>query len=142
VISEAETLSPAPRRPAKHVSIGRRDLSLVYNMRAVLLYKQKTGDNLFSGAALHSIGPASDPERFLWCLWAGLQSQQPDVTRDFLEENVNFAEASDLLKSIVAAIADDFPEARPANPPEPETAPATPPETKVLEATAIEATIS
>lgn len=133
-MSDVGHLSPAPRRPAKKVKIGGRDLALVYNMRAVLLYKQKTGDNLFSGAALHAIGPASDPERFLWCLWAGLQSQQPDITRDFLEENINFAEASDLLKSIVAAIADDFPEARPANPPEPETAPATPPEAMILQA--------
>jgi len=119
------TLVVIPRLP-KRVSIGGQELSLIYNMRAVVLYKQKTGDSLFAAASLNSIGPAVDPDKFLWCLWAGLQTEHPDITRDFLELHINFDQAADLLRAMVDAIAGDFPEPKPAtgNPPEPETAPA------------------
>lgn len=113
--------------PRSKVRLGGADYELRYNMRAVLLYKEKTGDNLFLRESLNKIGPADDPEKFLWCLWAGLQTVHPELKREFLEEAIGLGDAPQILQSMLEAIVASFPEARPGNPPEPETAPATKP---------------
>jgi hypothetical protein len=124
-----EAIDPIAREiaPPTTIRIDGVDHELRYNMRAVLLYKEKTGDNLFLRESLNKIGPADDPEKFLWCLWAGLQSSAPQLTREVLEEQLMLGDAAAILKAIFEAIVRSFPEARPGNPPEPETAPASPP---------------
>jgi hypothetical protein len=55
------------------VKLGGEEYPLAFPMHAVILYKQLTGDNLFHGG-WEKIAPLEDPERFIACLYAGIQT--------------------------------------------------------------------
>ncbi|HEY3972317.1 MAG TPA: hypothetical protein VGM18_04885 [Candidatus Sulfotelmatobacter sp.] len=103
--------------PAVVVAIGGKDLSLVYDLQAVILYKQKTGDSLFQEGTFAKINPQEDPERFAACLWAGLQRKHPEVTLAWLGEEIPFGpEVNPLIEAMTKAVTAHFPKAKAASP--------------------------
>lgn len=98
------------------VALAGQEYQLAYPVRAVILYKQKTGDNLFQSDCWQKVAPAEDPERFLACLWAGLQSKHPDITIEQLGELVDFGNATEMTRAIAEALTSYFPKKKEANP--------------------------
>jgi len=91
------------------VMLGGEEYTLAYPISAIILYKQKTGDNLFRSESWQKVAPGEDPERFLACLWAGLQAHHPDVTLEKLSALVDFRNAAEVNTAIARAIASYFP---------------------------------
>jgi len=89
----SELLQEELAQPGFVLLDGRR-YKLAFPMRAVLLYKKLTGDNLFVEGALEQVNPQKDPERWLSCLEAALQQHHPEVTREQLELWVDFGNVS------------------------------------------------
>lgn len=83
---------------------------LSYRMYNVIVYKQRSGDSLFDPAAWPKIDLATDPERWLACLWAGLHEQQPDsswkvpYTIEQLGALVDFCNAGEISRAMVRAM--------------------------------------
>jgi hypothetical protein len=92
------------------VTLGGEEYTLAYPISAIILYKQKTGDNLFRRESWQKVAPVEDPERFLACLWAGLQTHHPDMSIDKLGGLVDFHNAAELNLAIARAIASYFPQ--------------------------------
>lgn len=92
-----------------------RSYELVFNIRAVILYKQKTGDNLFNTATWTAINPGEDPERFQACLWAGLQAKHPEIGLEDVGTMVDFSNVVPVTTAIADAFAAHMPreESRP-----------------------------
>lgn len=111
------------------VTIAGKEYQLAFPIRAVIAYKQKTGDSLFLLENWKKIDPEADPERFLACLWAGLQTYQPDVTLDQLGLLVDFSNAVPIAIAIAESLTSYFPKAKEADPQQAATDPA-PAETK------------
>ena len=98
------------------VKLGSETYTLAYPISALILYKQKTGDNLFQTENWYKISPQEDLERFLACLWAGLQTKHPDLTYERVGQLVNFANANVLVVAISRAFSAYFPKAKEASP--------------------------
>jgi hypothetical protein len=102
------------------VKLGGKEYPLGYPMHAVILYKQLTGDNLFQGGCWNQIAPMEDPERFIACLFAGLQTYDVEhdrwdvpLTRSQIESFVDFGNANELVLAIARALTRFFPKAKP-----------------------------
>src|SRR5882724_11421640 len=85
------------------LALGDLEYPFAFPMGAILAYKEKTGDNLFQLENWKKINPAEDPERFLYCLWAGLHAYDPDqgklvpaLTVDQISAKVDFANVKEL----------------------------------------------
>jgi hypothetical protein len=91
------------------VTLGGCEYKLSFRLRAIILYKQKTGDNLFLPKTWPMIAPAQDPERFLACLWAGLQRHHPEMTIEKLEDLIDFSNSAEVVEAIARALTAHFP---------------------------------
>jgi hypothetical protein len=93
------------------VTIAGRVCRLRYAMHAIILYKQQTGDSLFSAESWKRIDLEQDPGRWQALLWAGMHEEQPDgtwkapFTLQELERELNFATALELRLPLVQAVA-------------------------------------
>jgi hypothetical protein len=101
------------------VTLRGEEYPLAYPMRAVILYKQLTGDNLFQGGCWQKIAPMEDPERFIACLWAGLhrydwekQAWVEPFTREQLQALVDFGNVNPACEAITKALTSFFPKAK------------------------------
>jgi hypothetical protein len=100
---------------------------LAFQMHAVILYKQKTGDSLFDPKSWPKIDLQTDPERWMAALWAALHQQQPDMswkapfTLDELAGLINFdfAETTAITVQIGKALSAYMPKPKPAEPDSP-----------------------
>lgn len=109
------------------VAICGTERPLAFQMHAVILYKQKTGDSLFDPKSWSKIDLQTDPERWMACLWAGLHQQQPDkswkapFTLDELGGLIkfDFAETTAITVQIGKALAAYMPKPKPAEPDSP-----------------------
>ena len=105
------------------ITLGGQQYSFAFPMGAILAYKDKTGDNLFQLENWKKINPAEDPERFLFCLWAGLHRYDfeqhklvPSLTVDEISAVVDFANVKDLAQAIGDTLNSYFPKSESADP--------------------------
>jgi hypothetical protein len=92
------------------------DRTLAYPLYAVILYKQLTGDSLFVKASFEKIDLATDPDRWLKCLWAGLHVFNREWSVPFpLEELavlIDFSNAGEISIAMARALTQSMPKAR------------------------------
>ena len=92
---------------------------LRYPLYAVVLYKQLTGDSLFVSENFPKIDLATDPDRWMKCLWAGLHQLQPDgkwkapLTLEELGALVDFSNAAEISLQMVKALTQSMPKPQP-----------------------------
>jgi hypothetical protein len=104
--------------PSVKVRLRGGEYPLAYQMHAVILYKQKTGDSLFLGGSFKKIDLGADPERWLACLWAGLHSQnlKGDWHAPFslpqLEGMIDFSNAGEISIAMARALVQSMPKPR------------------------------
>jgi|GEM_PF-5709227 len=117
--------------PVKAI-IGGQEYQLAFPIKAVILYKQKIGDNLFQVDTWKKVNPHEDPERFLACLWAALQTHHAGLAIEKLEQLVDFGNVVALMKSLTEALTSYMPkppsEEKDPNASAPDQAPADAPE--------------
>ena len=104
-------------KPGK-LTLDGQQYPFAFPMGAILAYKEKTGDNLFQLENWKKINPAEDPERFLYCLWAGLHRYDqeehklvPALSVDAIAAVVDFANVKDLAQAIGDTLNSYFPKA-------------------------------
>jgi hypothetical protein len=109
--------------PAVVVAIGGKDYSLVYDLQATILYKQKTaelyktGESLYGDHAFSKLNPVNDPGLFAACLWAGLQRKHPEITFEQLGEMIPFGPAvNPLIVAVSKALTAHFPKEKAKGP--------------------------
>jgi hypothetical protein len=102
--------------PTVMVKLGDKEYPLNFPMGVVLLYKQRTGDNLCQTDTWHKIAPAEDPDRFLACLWAGLHRYDPAskkfvevLSYDDLGALIQIWEAAEITVALAKALTLHFP---------------------------------
>lgn len=103
--------------PAVVVAIGGKEYSLVYDLQAAILYKEKTKQSLFQEDAFSKINPVNDPGLFAACLWAGLQRKHSDVTLEWLCEAIPFGPAvNPIIVALSKALTAHFPKTKDKSP--------------------------
>lgn len=68
-----------------------------------------TGDSLFQMENWRKINPEEDPERLLACLWAGLESNHPELKPEQLELLVHPGNVTEITVAIAKALASYLP---------------------------------
>jgi len=98
------------------VTLDGKEYTLAYPVNAAILYEEKTGDNLFLSGNWHKIAPGESPLRFRACLWAGLQTNHPELTIDQVGTMADFSNAHELVEKIAEALTSYFPKKKEASP--------------------------
>jgi|SRR5580704_369629 hypothetical protein len=100
------------------VTIAGVEYPLTYTMAAVILYKQKTSDSLFLAESFTRIDLGADPERWLFCLWAGLHKRdakgewRSPLTLEALQEKIDFSNAAEISIAMAKALTSSMPKPR------------------------------
>jgi len=119
---------PEPGQPTL-IGIGERMLEIRYPLGVLKELDREHGISLFKGATFGEV--MQDPEKLITVLYFGLKTKQPEVTREWVEENVDatmfptlwpylmFAMSGRWSKELVTRLADDGEESASPLPPPP-----------------------
>jgi len=96
--------------PGSKLVLHGKEYQLAFPFKAVLLYKQKTGDSLFDPENLKKLG---QPENLIVAIWAALAIHQPELTYDEVSCLVDLSNIKQAEEALVKCIASYFPEPKP-----------------------------
>jgi hypothetical protein len=92
---------PEPGQPVV-LTIGGRDMELRFTLKVLKELDREHQISVLKGDGLGSI--MQDPARLAVVLYYGLKARQPDVTEDWIEENVDASMLLDMSPMLVRAI--------------------------------------
>lgn len=93
------------------VKIGERELCLSYPVHNIFMYRQLTGDSLFSRDNWNKIDFEANYKNWIACLWAGLHTLdeadgewKAPIARSELEKSIGFTNAAPVHNAMVNAL--------------------------------------
>jgi len=92
---------PEPGQPC-FIMIGERRIELLFTLRVLKALEADHGISVLKGDGLGSI--ISDPTKLAVVLFAGVKTRQPDITEDWIEDNVDASMLLDMSPMLVRAI--------------------------------------
>jgi hypothetical protein len=107
------------KSPAVTLNDGKQ-YRLAFPMRAVLLYKQKTGDNLFD---VENWKKLATPENMAAAFWAALSTHHPELTYDQVTVLVDFSNIKQVEAAIVECLQSYMPKIKSGNGDDPNAGP-------------------
>jgi hypothetical protein len=96
--------------PASEVTLHGKVYQLAFPMKAVILYKQKTGDNLFDPKKWKEL---SDPEKLTAAFWAAASIHQPELSYDAVTLLLDFSNLPAAEAAIVECLQSYMPKPKP-----------------------------